>query len=545
MIKILEKILMGLMCLLPGFMAAGILSSCDATEAPPYEDGGQSSASTVSFKFKIYADAGRERSVGASDVRNESTAGAAGRSTRAFGVWDESAADVAERILDKGDFRVLIFEESSAGGSLLTTVSPTQLDYEGGNGNDGYYNLSLNFSHPYFDKFKDDEYVEFFVIILANIKSIGGEYVSYAEGSSPSDVKQDFIVKTGYYPRPDAGIPMYGRSNLIRMQKRDMLDFDASPATTINLIRSLCKIEVSDKIVNAAKATDGKKYPRVESVEMVSWLDRGYARPAYDTYASGLRTANIFPAAATTTAVNATEVEENLFRIFCPEARMENMRFRVNVMMSPAGPLKSFDVSLDDYSSAIGVELVRNHIYRFEVKAVNTYVDLGVAVSEWQTVTDEFELDNIVSMEPDGFLKWKFDGNDFAVSTEAYRGEHEQQLSLLNSTTGYATGTFHILSPMGATWKAYFIPGENGVDAFEFVDVDSDGNVIPGSASVFAEGTVGTKATIHIRGKGAADSYRHWAELVVEVHTIDGSILHAPLTATMSPRFIIYRENRM
>ena len=159
--------------------------------------------------------------------------------------------------------------------------------------------------------------------------------------------------------------------------------------------------------------------------------------------------------------------------------------------------------------------------------------------------TDEFELDNIVSVEPDGFLKWEYDGNNFAVTTETYNGQPEEQLSILNGTTGCATGRFTILSPKGATWRAYFIPGENGVDAFEFVDTDTDGNVVPGAQRVYAEGPVGEQATIHIRGKGAADSYRHWAELVIEVRTVDGTVLYAPLTPAMSSRFIIYRENKL
>ncbi len=83
------------------------------------------------------------------------------------------------------------------------------------------------------------------------------------------------------------------------------------------------------------------------------------------------------------------------------------------------------------------------------------------------------------------------------------------------------------------------------MDAFEFVDTDGAGNPVPGSERVYAEGIVGTPATIHIRGKGAADSYRHWAELVIEVKTADGTILYAPLTSAMSSRIIIYRENRL
>lgn len=83
------------------------------------------------------------------------------------------------------------------------------------------------------------------------------------------------------------------------------------------------------------------------------------------------------------------------------------------------------------------------------------------------------------------------------------------------------------------------------MDAFEFVDIDDDGNIISGSEKVFEEGIVGGPATINIRGKGMADAYRHWAELVVEVRTLDGTVLYAPLTSSMSSRFIIYRENKL
>ena len=167
-------------------------------------------------------------------------------------------------------------------------------------------------------------------------------------------------------------------------------------------------------------------------------------------------------------------------------------------------------------------------------------------MADWGHQVDEYTIDDIIEMEADGFLQWTYaDPNAFAVSTEKYNGKDERMLSMLNGTTDYATGTFHIKSPTGAVWRAYFIPGENGVDAFEFVDVDADGNVVAGSERSFAEGPVGALSTINIRGKGAADNYRHIAELVVQVRQPDGTVLYAPLTVENSSRFIIYRENKL
>lgn len=477
----------------------------------------------ISFRFNIYT--------------------ADGPQSRALGVWEEDAAGVPERILDINDLRVLLFDQS---GALLKSVVPSALDYHGAvAANDGYYTLSIAFNHGYFDKFDDDDDVPFTVMILANLKGIGGDYLGYTEGQTRvDDIRESFRMDPGYFPDTSRGIPMYGIKTF-RIPKNTMtMGIDAPVVGEIDMLRSLCKIEVSDRIANATTGPDGERYPRVTGVRMVSWHDHGYLRPLFDDYSAGLREANIYPAPVSESVVDGRYVD-GVFRFYCPEAEARSMRFRVEAILSPGADPTYYETTLDRFASAIGDELVRNHIYRFDVHALNTIADLEVSVTDWIQRTDEFELDDIVSMDSDGFMKWTFDSDDFAVSTETYNGVAEQQLSMLNGTSGHATGTFHIISPKGATWKAYFIPGENGVDAFEFVDVGADGTVTEGSQRVYAEGLVGERAMVHVRGKGPADAYRHWAELVIEVHTVDGTILHAPLTSAMSSRFIVYRENRM
>lgn len=505
--------------------------SCSPADGPqplPAPEGGSGAkGSQVAFSFTIYTDEG-----------------APAPRSRALGVWEEDAATVAERILDPSDMRVLFFDE---GGLLLKSVKPSTLEYSGGEtANDGYYTVSVFFSHDYFDKFRDEDIIPFQVTILANLGATGAEYIEYTPGvTSAGAVNDAFMLAPSYYPDSNGGIPMYGHKSFRVPKSQLMQGFDAPVAGTIDLIRSLCKIEVTDRIANAVIGPDGTPYPKVISVEMISWVDKGYIRPLYDDYAGGLKYANIHPGSPAEAAVTGAAVGDGRYRFYCPEAKAEDMRFRVTAVLSPGTAPKTFETVLSDYSGEIGTELVRNHIYRFDVHALNTVADLTVEVSDWKRVTDEFELDDIVSVEPDGFLSWTYNGADFAVSTETYNGNPEEQLSILNGTSDYATGTFHLISPRGATWKAYFIPGENGVDAFEFVDADAGGNVIAGSERVVAEGVVGERATVRIRGKGVADSYRHWAELVVEVHTADGNVLYAPLTSAMSSRFIIYRENRL
>lgn len=516
MAEILVRILAWL---LPAVVAAG----CASTDDPviKIEHFGQ----RMTFKFTISADGAPSQ-------------------TRAAGVWEESPADVAERILDPDDLRIMIFDQS---GVLLTTVRPSLLDFQGDEtSNDGYYTLSVNFTHEYFDKFDDTATVTFQVMILANLEAIGGSYADYRPGiTRAGDITDHFAMAPDYYPTPERGIPMYGLKGF-SIPKEDMMrGIDAPIAGDIDLLRSLCKIEIADRIANATEYPDGGRYPRVTGVEMISWRDHGYIATPINDYFLGLRSPNIYSSTPTSTETVTARETGGCYRLYCPESEVGEMRFRVSAQLRPGEEVKQYEIGLEPFTGKIGGELIRNHIYRFDVHALNTLADLRVEVSDWTTVTDEFDLDNIVGIEPDGFLSWSGSETDFAVSTETYNGQREQQLSILNGTNGYATGTFHITSPRGATWKAYFIPGENGVDAFEFVDIDTEGSVISGSESVIAQGNVGERATIHIRGKGNADSYRHWVELVVEVKTADGNIVYAPLTPALSPRFIIYRENRL
>lgn len=519
MVKALEILSHCLSCLLLAVTA----SSCASTD-DPLTDNGQDNE-TISFKFTIYT------------AENPSSPASASATS------EENAADIAERILNIEDMRILLFDQS---GVLLKSTAPAYLDYNGSDeSNDGYYTLSTAFTHDYFDKFDDNDNIPFTVMILANLNGIGGRYTDYRPGNTRiADIMDSFIMPAEYFPSQSTGIPMYGIKGFVIPKGLLTQGIDAPAAGQIDLIRSLCKIEVNDKIANATDYPTGERYPKVVAVEMISWANHGYIRPAFDDYPQGLSYANIYPAPPTDATVTATRVN-NTFRFYCPEAKTSDMRFRIWAVLSPGEKTRSYEIGLGDFSSEIGNELVRNHIYRFDVHALNTIAGLSVNVSDWNRLTNEFELDNIVSVEPDGFMKWDYNQADFAVTTELYNGQEEEQLSILNGTADHASGTFHILSPKGATWKAYFIPGENGVDAFEFIDVDNAGNAVPGSQRVYTEGDVGTPATIHVRGKGAADSYRHWAELVIEVKTVDGTILYAPLTPSMSSRFIIYRENKL
>lgn len=90
----------------------------------------------------------------------------------------------------------------------------------------------------------------------------------------------------------------------------------------------------------------------------------------------------------------------------------------------------------------------------------------------------------------------------------------------------YATGTFRISSPKGATWTAYLLPGANTVDG-DFVFVDPDGNKITPSGTI-ADNSPAQTLRIKATKEPDANNSRS-AILRVIVRMPDGD----PLTANL------------
>lgn len=192
-------------------------------------------------------------------------------------------------------------------------------------------------------------------------------------------------------------------------------------------------------------------------------------------------------------------------------------------------------------------QIARNHIYEFRIN-VETNIKLGltVDVKDWESETFEYELKDIV--EVDKTLEWATEGSQvFSTGEKPYNSKPEMQLTIVadGADDKAVTGTFKINSPKGATWTAYFIPGENGSGAFEFVDVNDDGTIVPGSGKGSVSGKVGEEATIHLHAANPADALDHYAELVVEVRSVDDHVQYAPIGLNGSTRYIIYRQKKI
>ncbi len=116
----LDILLFYALCLLFAAIAGSCAQIYDS-EGPCGQGTGQ--GSRVSFKFKIHTDAGSP-------------------SARGLGQWEETPANVAERILNPRDMRVLVL---NADGHLIRSIRPSVLKYNEGISGDGYYDLTVFF----------------------------------------------------------------------------------------------------------------------------------------------------------------------------------------------------------------------------------------------------------------------------------------------------------------------------------------------------------------------------------------------------------------
>lgn len=134
--------------------------------------------------------------------------------------------------------------------------------------------------------------------------------------------------------------------------------------------------------------------------------------------------------------------------------------------------------------------ILRNHIYRFEVKKVGFTVNLHLHVIPWDKdedevwdYTDQVTIQRILLWEeyPDPDGKTDEDGNILNVpSYESCNAETGEVVLWLDPKRPPLKGSFKITTPVNGRWYVRLIPIDGSkTDAVTFVDVDQDGKAIP------------------------------------------------------------------
>ncbi len=335
--------------------------------------------------------------------------------TRAVQEYDR-VGTVKENIIDvaNGDYRVLVFHKD---GWLVKKFNEIKAEPDTDQNTNRYLICDS----------LDITMLDFSVVVLANWERNGWRYPLLAEGTTTidglmGDMKCLFTVRDRWQPLADdtdntGGIPMFGmhrysvsREDALRSTMENPVKLAQTDKDIIWMVRSMAKIEVVDAMDKISK----DDYPRLEKVTLSPCMAAGKLIP--DAYSTGNsepwsngeqvnRTS--LPAGITpternldffaTTDTDGKEGVENaetytghtVYAAYVAEQDLTRnngflyitIRNRPDDM--PGNGEATVTYSLD-LSQDIGSKLLRNHIYRFEVKSASAQlINVQYVVCPW------------------------------------------------------------------------------------------------------------------------------------------------------------------
>ena len=113
-------------------------------------------------------------------------------------------------------------------------------------------------------------------------------------------------------------------------------------------------------------------------------------------------------------------------------------------------------------------ELVRNHIYRYEITSLENFkANLTLTVMDWDSETIEWQYTDNVGIDEGGAIQWTNGTYQSINQADAY--------VILKDDLSAAQCYFTISQPVNAEWRAMFVPiGDTPADAFLFRNTDGE-----------------------------------------------------------------------
>lgn len=204
---------------------------------------------------------------------------------------------------------------------------------------------------------------------------------------------------------------------------------------------------------------------------------------------------------------------------------------------SAASTYQYYRVDLADYNenSSVGntLDILRNNIYRYEIKSINYDLDLILNVLNWETKTVEWSYDNVPGYNQGGLLNWTLNGNPL-------------QNGMMNTATATITipnnsdilvGTFAFAQPIGGRWTATLVQGNKDTAINAFIFVDENGKEIepplpdvnPATNPSVSGPITGEPSIIRIKAKNPPSDNDQVMRLIFTVTSLDGRTMSANL----------------
>ena len=307
-------------------------------------------------------------------------------------------------------------------------------------------------------------------------------------------------------------IPMWGVLKVIPTDQILMKENGfPNPLPDIYLLRAMAKVEV------IMKAEDHE----ISSIAINRYNNTGYCVPTgygttTDTKAlvrnSAFRSTNRVNSGQQSFFNNVSTVTENgntykCYTIYVPEYdNLSNGVTPSTITVQLDGKSKSYTIKHGTNGKNTEYNIVRNHIYRYNITKVNdgAELELTLVVNPWDVIEENIQFTDEVTvkqkMQWSGTYKPNTDDASILYIDNA-----------INDATA-ATVTFQIDTPVGATWYASF---EGDKDSFAFLDED-------GNELTSVTGNVGEPATLKIVTKEKHVGEMKSVSLMIVVRTMDG-----------------------
>ena len=401
--------------------------------------------------------------------------------TKAITESDESGAGW-ENYIDVSKLHILLFGADS---KFIQEFVPSEVLPMDGSAYPAEWELRGPIDNPPAGEFK--------IVVFANIT--GTPSGLEAGTTTIEDVcMADWAMCTGYSfpytPSADKPIPMYGVKTVSAQTWRSNLLTDLGQ---LDLLRAFTKVRVhmASGMKETLEYVKLKNYNTSLAAAPLGMYDNT-ANLSYDhsvhlydhsvhlyDNADGNSPASTALSPAVTSSGTQWEVYVPEYRNVDPntgKARSDcsSIELKFN------GISKVYTINFRDYSTTddgtTRLNLVRNHIYDFEIASIGSYsLDLTLTAQPWETSSFANDYKKNVGVSDNGQLKWT-DSNHFDPGTSNV---------ILAKSAGHLTCTFTISTPVGATWYAFFEEKTGDYNHFKFFDgtdeLDSISGVVDGS----------------------------------------------------------------
>lgn len=511
-----------------------------------------------------------------------------------------------ENMIDVDDYKVVVFDKN---GDMAGDVVMKGVTIEGPSGGDhirytlsGTLHVSATDARTNLESFRimvlanwkgfvdtDYEYPDFneYRIPADEEDAISGEKKNlYKDGTNfnftmPIGGTDDELVIKSWGPtdgndaaKKKSYIPMFGISGPIRLKDaQDMGKYSDNPVANISMLRALAKIEIVDMVPDEAGAsmercvlTRSNKYgrfiPDVTDAGNTGWdtpdkqisapsLPAVYAgNPGSDAFMTGVQ----FIRSTEPTLVkfdDGTEkpLDRDHYVIYVPEMDLSGLSAERPVVQVEIDG-RSYDIQLSTYAEGKAAtpytSLLRNHIYRFNVKSVGISADLGLEIETPEWDLDDDQVWDYEDMKAGFTEKFHWIDPTYEKPTDI---DADQQRILLVTTNDGVEGSFKLESPKNTKWILSLIADDGTPNYWFRIDMwDNEkkewivADQMPDSDKFIADTQTGDIDGEPVRFRiipTASNSSEadYSARVVLTLQTFDGRVMNVKLTnnSTVDP----------